>query len=251
MKKKYIIANWKMYLSYDESVELAYNLAKSNISIPEGIEVVVCPAMVSLGRTADILKDTGFNLGAQDCSWENEGSLTGETRPSDIRTLQGKYVIVGHSSRRESLGETDEMINKKIIKVLESRLIPVLCIGETGAEKEAHKTEDRIIQQLDNGLSNIKLKEDQQIIIAYEPLWAIYPASLEVDPHDIANISQLIERHLLSVLGKDGWLIVYGGSVDSHNIKNYLDLELTQGVLVGHASADENKFVDIIKNIIS
>jgi triosephosphate isomerase (TIM) len=242
-----IIANWKIYLNYQKSVQLAQQLARIKFQLPKGLVAVVCPSPLALSSVAKKLQKSKLKLGAQDCFWENAGGFTGALSPTDIKHLGGKYVIIGHSARRQHLGETDKMINEKIRAALKAGLTPILCIGETRAERNAGQATKKIAHQLRAGLVKLKLKQRQKIIIAYEPLWGIYPTKLTVSPRDIETMSRFMAKKLTKKFSKKKWQIIYGGSVTSQNVNHYLRLGLIDGVLVGHASTNSCEFVKIVE----
>jgi len=245
--EKYIIANWKIYLSYAESLKLAQDLVSQDFAVSKNTEVVLCPPQVALAGVADIIRGSSLKLGAQDCFWENQGHFTGEVPPIDIKELAGEYVIVGHSERREHLGETDKQVNKKIKAALAAGLTPILCVGESLSERDAGQTQDKVRAQLKSDLNGVKLSRTQGLIVAYEPIWAIYPSPLEVDPPEIEKIGRAIGFELKDLLSSNSWSVIYGGSVQAQDINNYLSLESISGALIGHASTQREEFVKILK----
>lgn len=249
-EKPIIIANWKMQLGVPESIELAKKIKKG---IPKKApEVVICPSFVSLTKVGDVLKGSNISLGAQDCFWEEKGTYTGEISATYLREVGCEYVIVGHSSRREHLNETDEMVHKKIKMALTSGLIPIVCVGETFEQRQQGATDTVLIQQTTKAFEGVDLGVDQQVIIAYEPIWAISPSPHEITPDQAVDLHQVIRQTLFdlfpSSLVKNNFRIIFGGSVDSNNAARFVSLENTSGVLVGGASLEVESFISIIKN---
>lgn len=249
MTKKYIIANWKIYLDFKQSLKLAKDLVQENFDLSADNEVIICPPQIALSEVAEILHGSKYKLGAQDCFWEAEGHFTGVVSPADIKSLGGAYVILGHSERRQHLGETDKQVNKKIKAALAAGLTPVLCVGESLSERDAGQTQDKVRAQLKSDLDGVKLSSAQRLIVAYEPIWAIYPSPLEVDPQEVDKIGRAVEFELKDLLGSNSWSVIYGGSVQAQDINNYLQLESISGALIGHASTQGEEFVEILKQV--
>ncbi|MAF14348.1 MAG: triose-phosphate isomerase [Parcubacteria group bacterium] len=246
-----IIGTWKMQLGVPESIELAKKI-KKGIS-KKGPEVVVCPSFVSLTRVADVLKKGSISLGAQDCFWEEHGAYTGEVSAHYLKEVGCKYVILGHSERRKHLQETDEMINKKIKTALRVGLTPIVCIGETLEQRQDGDTNSVLIVQASAAFKGVELNVDQQIIIAYEPVWAISPSPHDMQPEQTIETNQVIKQHLLDIfpqsIVKNNIRLIYGGSVDSTDAASFIALENTSGVLVGGASLKSEEFLAIIKSV--
>lgn len=224
--KKIIIANWKCNPTKKNQAKKLFALVKKGVASAKGIELVICPPFVYL---SDIAPLSNIKLGAQDCFWKDQGAFTGEISTKMLKDLKCKYVIVGHSERRLHLEETSEMINKKIKAVLSDGLIPILCIDQ--------------INQIKEELGGIKGKEIKKIIIAYEPLFAIgtgNPCSIE----QARKMNQLIKN----ILGQDS-VILYGGSVNLKNAKDYIAQANFSGLLIGSASLDASEFIGIVKSL--
>ncbi|OGY67885.1 MAG: triose-phosphate isomerase [Candidatus Harrisonbacteria bacterium RIFCSPLOWO2_02_FULL_45_10c] len=235
--KKLIVFNWKMN---PETVKEAVDLAKAS----DSGSVVVAPPFPFLEEVAKHLKKA--KLGAQDLFWEAKGAFTGEVSARELKDLCVQYVIIGHSERRRVLGETDEVVAKKLKAAAENGLIPVLCVGETVAEKKEKKTEAVIRRQLEKGLSSIISYKPpvNQLLIAYEPVWAIgtgNPETPESALETIKYIKSLVVSHWPSVR------VLYGGSVNSKNLMDYIHYKEIAGALVGGASLKK----DEVKKIIS
>lgn len=244
--KKLIIANWKMQLSLKESLELAKQYTKKINSKKN--EIVVCPEYAALPFLGPILKPFGLILGAQDCAAFTKGAYTGEVSPQNIKTLGAKYVILGHSERREHLHENSALINKKIKVALESKLVPVLCIGEKLAERKAGTARDYLLQELRHGLKGVKIKTAADLVIAYEPIWAISTNknAKPILPAEADLIQKFIKEQAQKIL-KKSVLVLYGGSVNASNASDFLSRANIDGLLVGGASLKLTEF-SIITN---
>ncbi|HPA25719.1 MAG TPA: triose-phosphate isomerase [bacterium] len=252
MSKTILIANWKMQLQNKEAWEMATELKNIIQKTTKNIEVILCPSFTALPQVAEIIKDSPIKLGAQNVFYHEKGSYTGEISPLMLKELGVTHVIVGHSERRHFIGETDADLNLKIKTCLTHNLTPIICIGETFDERRLGKTEVTIIRQLTRGLEDVKLTGDQQLIIAYEPVWAISPAP-PAEPTDVKKLVAVIKMILADffsaeVIDKNTTLI-YGGSVDSNNINDFLEPNLITGALVGGASLNIEKFSAIINKI--
>lgn len=250
MSKTILIANWKMQLQNKEAVEVASglkNIIKENIN---NTEVILCPSFTALQGVAEIIKDSPIKLGAQNVFYQEKGSYTGEISSLMLNELGVAYAIVGHSERRQFLKETDEDVNLKLKICLKNNLIPIMCIGETFEERSSGKTEVTLIHQLTIGLEDIKLNEQEKIIIAYEPVWVIGRGQA-VEPEEAKRIAQIISKVLLDFFSpeiiKNNISIIYGGSVDADNVNSFISDNLLTGVLVGGASLNIEKFSKIIE----
>lgn len=236
---KMIVANWKMYLSPKDSVELFKIAVKYS-------GAVICPSFVALNQLSDLAKKNGIGLGAQDCFWENRGAYTGEVSPLDLKNLGCEYVIIGHSERRNYFKETDEMIGKKVKASLSVGLIPILCVGENKFERKNGKAGARVGEQLKKDLAGLgKLKIGQKIIIAYEPVWAIGTGQA-CAPEVAVKMHQLIKDKVDKLIGVENVRVLYGGSVDDKNIASYLKNAEIDGALVGGASAKKDIFLSLL-----
>jgi len=258
MQEILIVGNWKMNPQNSLQVENLLQDIKNemkNFSF-EQKEVVICPPFIYLSNVQHLLSND-VKLGAQNCFWEEKGAFTGEISPVQLKNLGVRYVILGHSERRQYLRETDEMIAKKLKAVLEARLLPILCIGETKEEREAEKTADVLRFQLENSLQNLSLDIHHltSLIIAYEPVWAI--GSGDFCPPDEALSNFLfIKKQLIKIFSSfaksqrinpaEKIRILYGGSVDSKNAKDYIDIGF-DGLLIGGASLRAGEFIKIVK----
>ena len=252
MFKPLIIANWKCNPLTLIKAEKLFGSIKQKIKNVENVEVVFCPPFVYLASISKqkLLK---IKLGAQDCFWENppegKGSYTGEISPIMLKNLGCEYLIVGHSERRQILKETDEMINKKLNAVLKQGLTPVFCIGETYKEKK--QVYAVLKTQIKQGLKDIPKAKIKNIIIAYEPIWAI-GAKKPCDFNTAMTMRLLIKKILSSFYGRsiaEQAKILYGGSVTQKDAKGFIVESGMAGLLVGRASMDPVQFAGIIKQV--
>ncbi len=238
--KPLIVANWKCN---PKSLSEAKELLEKVINGINEEEVVICPPSVFINS----LIDNRISFGAQNC-FEKEGAFTGENSISMLEDSGVKYVILGHSERRNIFKETNEEINSKLIKVLESKIIPILCIGEKREEREEGKTFEVLSEQLDICLDNVSCPE--KIILAYEPIWAIGTGKF-AEIKDIKEVRAFIKEFLTKKFNQevsDIIKILYGGSVDSSNVNSYITEAQMDGVLVGGASLKADEFLKLIKS---
>lgn len=250
--KKFIIANWKMQLTVGQASSLALELKNTLAKLKLGSDkkIVLCPDFLSLTEVAKVFKGSNVAIGAQDGFYEEAGAYTGEISLADLKASGCQYVILGHSERR-SLGESDEVVNKKVKAALASNLVPIICVGETFNERKEGQTDFVIMNQVYQALKDIKLKANDQIIVAYEPVWVIGTGQA-IGAKEIFNAAAVIDQSLLDIF-KGGYeesvVIIYGGSVNPDNIHDLSSLANIKGVLVGGASLDAKNFVELIKNI--
>jgi len=249
--KKIVIANWKMHLSVDQAKFQARNmrkiLAKSRVA--KNKEVVICPSFLVITEVAKILKGSRIIVGAQDGYYTEPGSHTGEISMRYLKKHGCKLVIVGHSERRAE-GETDAMVNKKILAALANDLTPVLCIGETFDERKEGRQDSVILHQVYQALQNVELKRNQRLIIAYEPVWVI-GSGQAIDPKEVTHIASIVEQSVIdSFNGKNRSQvdIIYGGSVNPANINHFTDLDAIKGTLVCGSTLSYKKFIELVKN---
>lgn len=213
-------------------------------------EMAVCPPFISIEAVRDIIKDTRIGLGAQNIYFHKSGAFTGEISAEMIKESGCSYVIIGHSERRQYFHETDESVNRKIEFALAENLTPVVCVGETLAEREAGLTEDVIKRQYLGAMRGITASQAEKIIIAYEPVWAIGTGK-NATPEQANTVHRFIRNMASDLYGKrfsDTMIIQYGGSVKPENANDLLSCEDIDGALVGGASLDADNFASIIKS---
>lgn len=241
---KIIIANWKMKLSVEESLRLA---SKLNLGLAKSSrQVIICPDFVSLPLISASGLSNNFSLGAQDCSNKKNGALTGEVSPFNLKEVGATYVILGHSERRQVQGEDDRIINQKVLTALEAGLKIILCVGESAKERVAKKTKEVILKQLKGALKDSSLKKNSkglEILIAYEPIWAIGSGEA-MGAKEAATIAAYIIKEGKKLLSKEP-RVLYGGSVDEKNATLFLKEKAIAGLLVGGLSLEAEKFLSI------
>jgi triosephosphate isomerase len=250
MRKKVIAGNWKMYNDLNGSKDLINKLVNGLKNEKYNCEVIICPPFTSLAEAGSLLKGSKIMLGAQNMHEAESGAFTGEISASMIKSTGSQYVILGHSERRTIFKESDELINKKLKAALKSGLKPIFCIGETLEEREKNITNDVLKRQVAVGLEGISESELENIIIAYEPVWAIgtgrtaTPAQAE-DAHSF--IRNLI-KDKYSKIAAENIIIQYGGSVKPDNSGGLLSQPDIDGALVGGACLKADSFIAIIKS---
>jgi len=246
--KPLIIANWKMSPTTLEGAKLLFEAVKKEVKNIKKVEIVICPPFPYLpilnnGSPTSITTSI-IRLGGQDCFWEEKGAFTGEVSPKMLKDLGCKYVIIGHSERRRYFEETDEMINKKIKAALKVGLRPILCIEKISQiRKHQRSVKMNEVHRLKKGIKGIIKKDLKKIILAYEPVFAIgtgKPCSIE----KAKKMRLLILRNLNKNLP-----VLYGGSVNSQNARDYIEKAKFQGLLVGGTSLNAQEFIKLVKNV--
>lgn len=252
-QKKIIIANWKMNFGIQQSVEFVSSLLNSLKDKETKDDVVICSSFTTLDALNKLLDKSKIFLGAQNVGEASSGTWTGEVSAAMLREVGCKYIIVGHSERREKLHETDEQINSKMKLVIENEMIPILCIGETRSERENKLTNSKVALQIEKDLENIEIDANKKIIIAYEPIWSISDGkhpSVTPTVEEIEDVHKLIikilEEKYSKKLFKESFKVIYGASVHSKNVNNIFASDYIQGGLIGGASLKIDEFVKII-----
>jgi len=253
-----IIANWKMNPLALKEAEHIFNVVRKGVRGIKEVKIVICPPFLYLEKLSQHLKNTSlFSLGAQDCFWEEKGAYTGAVSPLMLKNLGCRYVIIGHSERRRHFQETDEIINKKIKAALKARLKPILCVGEEASDffndqgKVLKETSLVIGEQLQMGLQDVPASRVREVIIAYEPVWAIGTGNPCL-PDDALKASLFLKKILVKLYGRstaEKVPILYGGSVTSQNAADYLQEMGLDGLLVGGASLNGTEMVRIVKKV--
>lgn len=247
---KIVIGNWKMQLNPEESVFQAKQLKKLLSSkLAKNVDIGIAPDFLSLSLVVPIFQASGIALSAQDVWYEDKGAFTGQISPSSLKSLGCKYVILGHSERRQFANETYDLVNKKIIAALNNDITPVLCVGETFDERKDGRKDLVIMQQVHTALRGVDILATQTLIIAYEPLWAI-GSGQATQPAEAQHTAMIIRQSLIDVLEERDLPLVkilYGGSVNSDNIASFISQSGIDGTLVGGASLEAHKFIELIK----
>ena len=251
MNKVLIVANWKCNPATLVEAKRIFNSVKRGIKNFRNIEVVICPPFVYLATLG--AGYGGLAFGSQNCFWEEKGAFTGEISPLMLKDLGCKYVIIGHSERRGLMQETNQTVNKKLKAALKTELIPILCIGETKKEKEAGKVQQILTNQLKLSLDKVsgyKLQASR-LCIAYEPIWAI-GSGKPCDTITAMSMKLLIKKILTRLYNRrvvQEIRVLYGGSVNSKNTKEFIEEAKMDGLLIGGASLKPDEFIEIAKNI--
>ena len=248
MRKPLIAGNWKMHKTPEEARTFASQLLEE-LKDEREVEVVVAPPFVSLLPVKEVLGEGPIKLAAQNVHWEKEGAFTGEVSPLMLNEIGCDYVIVGHSERRGYFGETDEMVNRKVKALLDVGLRPILCVGETLKEREEGKTFQVVEAQVRGGLKDLEAGERKELVVAYEPVWAI-GTGRTATPHQAQEVQAFIRGVLKELFGEEvarGIRILYGGSVKPENIAELMAEEDIDGALVGGASLKVDSFVRIVR----
>ncbi len=242
MRRKLIAGNWKMNLTANDARAMVAELRKQidplAAQLAKDRDLLIAPAAIAIPALAQALAGSSIALGAQNLHWEDSGAFTGEVSAPMLKSFGVTHVIIGHSERRHAFFETDQFVNKKMACALKHRLIPIMCVGETLQEREAGKTVEVIMRQMENGLSGIGAEAAATVVIAYEPVWAIGTGKTATPEQ-----AQLVHGSIREFLS-DSWgtaaaaetRILYGGSVTPDNIDSILAKPDIDGALVGGAS---------------
>ena len=243
-----MIGNWKMNQTLKELESFFSDLKKADL--PKG-NFWIAPQAIHLASAMCHCDSTQFKIGAQNCSEHDSGAFTGEISTISLQDLKAHFVLIGHSERRTIFHETDEVINQKVSKALASKLVPVLCIGETLEEREANKTMDVVLGQIKKGLQGINIEDEKSLIVAYEPVWAIGTGKTAT-PEQAEEVHGRIRALLKELYGDLGprLSILYGGSVKPGNVQELLAQPNINGGLVGGASLKAEDFAKLCKATI-
>ncbi len=250
MRKPFVAGNWKMNMTGESSIELVKSLSQAAQDIDrQQVDIAVIPPFVYLQSVVRAINTSSIAVGAQDLYCEEKGAFTGEISAAMLKDVGCTYVLCGHSERRHVIGETDELINRKMESAILGGLLPILCVGELLEEREAEKTEEVVNRQIKQGLAELSLEKAEAVTIAYEPVWAIgtgKTATPEQAQQVHAMIRQLLEEMYNSDLA-DHVRIQYGGSVKPNNAADLMAREDIDGALVGGASLKADDFTAIIE----
>lgn len=248
MRKKILAANWKMNLTHSEA-ESYLETFLSEIGQVNDVEIVIIPPFTAIPALVSASEKVAFlRIGAQNMHWEKNGAFTGEVSAAMLRALYVKYVIVGHSERRTLFGETDEVVNRKVRAALDAGLRPILCVGESLHERDSGQVEEVLRRQLHKGLENVIEKDLPEIVVAYEPCWAI-GTGRTATPAEAEQSHAFIRSDLSELFGAttaDRVRIQYGGSVKPENAEDLMRQKNIDGALIGGASLDPRSFARII-----
>lgn len=247
MRIPLLAGNWKMYKTVNESVALGKELV-AGLGETTDREVLVCPTYTSLAAVASVLAGSAIALGAQDVFYHAEGAYTGAIAPPMLRDVGCTYVIVGHSERRQHFHDDDATVNRKLLAALAHDLLPIMCVGETKPQRDAGKAEEITVGQVRAGLATVTAEQMQQIVIAYEPVWAIGTGDTAT-PDDAQEMHAAIRGTLTELYGDDiaqSIRIQYGGSVKPDNVDELMAQPDIDGALVGGASLKAESFLRIV-----
>ena len=247
MRIPFIAGNWKMFKTVQEAVVFVKEL-KSAVKDVADVEIVVAPPFTAVHPVAEAARNSNIGVAAQDVYWEREGAFTGEVSPAMVKEAGAEYVIIGHSERRRLFGDTDATVNRKLAAALAAGLTPIVCIGETLEERERNETLDVLDRQIKGGLDALGAEQVADLVIAYEPVWAIGTGRN-------ATSAQAQEAHAHIRMRLRQWFggdaadrchVLYGGSVKQDNIRELISQPDVDGALVGGASLDVKSFTDIV-----
>ena len=243
-----IAGNWKMHTDVGAAVELAREIA-GDIGNPSPVKVAVCPPAVNLSEVARVVNETALRIGAQNMFFEESGAFTGEISPAMLTALGCRYVIIGHSERRQYFGELDETVNRKARKAVEHGLVPIVCVGEHLSDRDEGLAVDVVSRQVRAALAGVIVARADDLVIAYEPVWAIgtgRTASPEQAQEMHAHIRVLLRDQFGDVVG-GAIEILYGGSMKPSNAEELLRQPDVDGGLIGGASLNADSFVSIVE----
>ena len=245
MRKPIIAGNWKMHKTIAEALEFVSDI-KDRVN-NEKVEAVICAPFTLLKDLKEATKGTSIKVGAQNMHFEEKGAFTGEISPLMLKELDMDYVIIGHSERRQYFNETNETVNKKVLKALEVGIDPILCVGETLEEREAGNTKDICKVQVEKALENVSKEDIAKVVIAYEPIWAIGTGKTATseDANDVIAYIRQVVANLYKDLANEV-RIQYGGSVKPSNVGEIVNQSDIDGALVGGASLEANDYIQLV-----
>lgn len=248
MRKPIIAGNWKMYKTVERAINLVSELA-GLLPNNDQVEVVICPPFTALDAVVETTAGTNIVVGAQNMHWEAEGAFTGEISPMMLRQMGCQYVILGHSERRQYFGEADDNINKKVRAAFKHDLTPIVCVGETLEQREKGITEQVIRQQVEGALADLEANYAANLVMAYEPVWAIGTGKTasNLDAQKVINFIRGVIQGLYNETVAEKVRIQYGGSVKPDNIAGLMEQKDIDGALVGGASLNAETFAAIVK----
>jgi triosephosphate isomerase len=246
-RRPLVVGNWKLHKTLAESCELARSVLEC-VAGAAGVEVVIAPVFTALSNVRDVLRGSTVGLAAQDSYWEAQGAFTGEVSAALLRDVGCTHVIVGHSERRQFFTETDETVRRKSAAVLAAGMTPIVCVGESLAQRETGQTEAHVLGQVDAALAGLTEPEVGRLVLAYEPIWAI-GTGRNASPADADQVHQAIRGRLATHFGRplaERVRILYGGSVNSDNALALMAQPDIDGALVGGASLTAASFSAIV-----
>lgn len=249
MRRFLIAGNWKMNCGPEKTATLLQGISNKLDGMPENVDGLVCPPMISLTTASVELQDiSGIALGAQNVHYEDNGAYTGEVSTQMLNEVNCEYVILGHSERRQYFGETDKTVNQKVNKALKDGLNPVICVGESLKQRKAGEHALRVRKQVEAALIGVKDEDAENLVIAYEPIWAIGTGETAT-PDQAQEMHEMIRSVLADLYSDDAAdqiRILYGGSMKPHNAEELLNQTDVDGGLIGGASLKADSFTEII-----
>lgn len=248
MRRFLIAGNWKMNGGPYDAAELLEGLKAKKAELNENVDVLVCPPFVSIGMAANLLHDTDIQIGGQNLHYEENGAFTGEISGAMLTESGCNYVIIGHSERRQYFGETDATVNQRVKKALEHKLAPIICVGESLEQRKTAEHFDLVENQVKAGLKGISSEDILDVVIAYEPIWAIGTGETAT-PEEAQEMHKHIRGVVADVYNEevaDSINILYGGSMKPANAQELLSQTDVDGGLIGGASLDADSFSEII-----
>ena len=249
MSRVLLAGNWKMYKTVDEAVDLIEAL-KAGLHTQHGVDIAVCTPFTALLKVSELLQNSNIDLGAQNMHASKEGAFTGEISPLMLKDVGCRYVILGHSERRQYFHETDKIVNEKIKSAISCKLDPIVCVGELLEEREKNQTFDVVSRQLSGALDGLTPEQISELVIAYEPVWAIGTGKTATS-QQAQEVHQFIRKQLIAkstpAIAKN-IRILYGGSVKPDNIADLVAQADIDGGLIGGASLKAESFIQIVEN---
>ena len=241
-----IAGNWKMNTNLSSAVELAEGIAEA-VGDPGPVQMAVCPPFISLQAVGEKLKSTAVRLGAQNMHAEDEGAFTGEVSAPMLRSVGCDYVILGHSERRQYFGEEDQAVNEKAKKALQQELVPIICVGESQDQRRDGREQEVVRRQVEAALEDVELENGEQLVLAYEPIWAIGTGDTATpqQAQSMHAFIRVVVRDRFGATTAGTMTILYGGSMKPHNAEELLSQPDVDGGLIGGASLKAEDFAAI------
>lgn len=247
MRTPFIAGNWKMNKTISEGEKFLDSL--KNLPAEDEVESAICAPFIHLPSLVDKAKDLNIGIGAENAHEEDSGAFTGEVSVAMLQDLGVDFIIIGHSERREHFNETDETVNKKTLATLKNNIVPIVCVGETDAEREEGRHIERVESQVEKALSEVSAADAKKVVIAYEPIWAIGTGK-SATSDDANEMCGAVRKKIASLYSDDvadKVRVQYGGSVKPANIREYMEREHIDGALVGGASLEAESFLELLE----
>ncbi|HIV81883.1 MAG TPA: triose-phosphate isomerase [Candidatus Salinicoccus merdavium] len=249
MRTPFIAGNWKMNKTISEGEQFLDSL--KNLPAKEEVESAICAPFIHLPSLVEKAKVLNVGIGAENAHEDDSGAFTGEVSVAMLQDLGVDYIIIGHSERREHFNETDETVNKKTLATLKNNIVPIVCVGETDAEREEGKHIERVESQVEKALLEVSAEDAEKVVIAYEPIWAIGTGK-SATSDDANEMCGAVRKKIASLYSDevaDKVRVQYGGSVKPANIKEYMEREHIDGALVGGASLEADSFLELLEGV--